>query len=592
MRKSRAAEKMRQMKPIGLIIAVIGALGLATCSIAPGTNAFKEQRAAAQTRTENARGYADFLRGRYASLTNDPHQAALFYAGAIKTNPYDQDILERAVFTALISGHVDTATAIAQNAKSETLKHTSLPRLVLGVEALKQGKSKRAERLLTPETSSLFNDTIARNLIAWALVDNNKPETALAILETTNIGNSLFDGLTGSTRAFIQLHMGDDAGALATLDEMWQANIRLASTTEYHARLLARTGDREEAARLLNHFSSHIGQNAAIRTLHTEIESGQDIPLAPPGILEGAALSIYTPAAALAAQTHSDLSGVYFALALALDPELHVARTLWGDSLDNANRREAAIELLSSVPETSVFYATARGQIAWALRREERNEEALQTARQALNFAEDRNLKIQLGDLFRSLEQHKEAEGIFTEIIEEDAKSDVEDWRLLYARGAALQELDRWDASQADLIRANEIAPGQPNLLNYLGYSWVDRGIKLEQGLEMIQRAEKLRPNAGFIVDSLGWAHFKLGNYGQAITHLERAAELSPTEALINEHLGDAYWRGGRRLEAGFQWNRAIRLDPESDHLQRLEAKIEKGLDRATAHSVAHSQQD
>ena len=577
------------MRTIGFIAAILSAIALVTCSVVPEAASLKERREALKTRDENARGYADFVRARYASLTNDPHQAAQFYAGAVEANPYDQDILERAVFTALISGQVDTATTIAAQAKAATLADTSLPRLVLGVDALKRGKPQQAERLLLPETSSLFNDTIARNLIAWSLVDSNKPEAALAILETTNVGNSLFDGLSGSTTAFIQLHIGDEAGALQTLDTMWDAKIRLASTTEYHARLLVRKGDREKAARLLRHFSTRIGQNAAIQNLYNQIEDGEAIDLNTPSLLQGAALSIYTPAAARAAQTKSDLSGVYFALALALDPDLHVARTLWGDALDKANSRDDAIDILTSVPETSVFYATARGQTAWALRREERNDDALATARQALSFAEDRNLKIQLGDLFRSLEQHKEAEGIFTEIIEEDAQNDIEDWRLFYARGAALDKLEQWEASQADLIHANELAPDQPALLNYLGYSWVDRGINLEDGLEMIQRAVALRPGAGFIVDSLGWAHFKLGNYSEAIKHLERAVELSPTEALINEHLGDAYWRGGRRLEAGFQWNRTIRLDPESDHLPLLEAKIEKGLDRATALSVAQS---
>jgi len=589
LRCAGTAEKLLLMRFIKFSALFLGVLALATCSVAPRATSFKERREALQARNENARGYADFLRARYASLTNDPHQAALFYAGATKSNPYDRDILERAVFTSLISGQVDIATATAKEAKPETVAQTSLPRLVLGVDALKNGKAKRAERLLLPETSSLFNDTVARNLIAWTLVDSEDIETALAILETSQTGDSLFDGLAGSTRGFIQLHTGDDAGALKTFEDMWQAKIRLASTTEYHARLLARAGDRDRAAAILEHFSTRIGQNAAIETLLNQIDNGETIALNPPTLLQGAALSIYTPAAALAAQTDSDLSGVYFSLALSLDPNLDIARTLWGDALDNANRRDDAIAVLSDVPETSVFYATSRGQTAWALRREERNDAALETAREALAFAQDRNLKIQLGDLFRSLEQLDEAEQIFTEIIEEDATKDVEDWRLFYARGAAREQLERWPEAQADLVHANDIAPNQPAVLNYLGYSWIDRGINLEEGFDMIQRAVALRPNAGFIVDSLGWAHFKLGNFAEAVKHLERAVELSPTEATINDHLGDAYWRMDRRLEAGFQWNRALRLEPESTDASLLKAKVEKGLDQANAQFQAQT---
>lgn len=566
------------MKWIGLSALAFGFFALATCSVFPQSSGLAERREAFVTRQNNALGYADFLRARYASLTNDPQQAALFYSGAAQRNPNDQDLLERAVFTALVSGRTDAAISTAKQARPGTLARTSLPRLVLGIDALKNRKARETERLLLPETSSLFNDTISRNLIAWARVQSGDTQAALNILQVSQSSDSLLDGLSLSTRAFILLHEGDDAGALEAFQTMWDGDIRLASTTEYHARLLARAGDRDEAARILRYFSHRIGQNAAIEALLAKVEAGAPISLGSISLLQGAALSVYTPAAALAAQTHSDLSGVYFALALWLDPDLHIARTLWGNALDQANRRDDAITILNMVPEASVFYATARGQIAWAQRREGRNEDALATARQALDAAKDRNLKIQLGDLFRSLEQYTDAERIFTEIIDADAANDHEDWRLFYARGAAREQLDRWEEAEADLVRANEIAPNQPALLNYLGYSWIDRGINLEQGFDLIQRALALEPNSGFIVDSLGWAHFKLGNYEDAVTHLERAVELSPVEPKLNEHLGDAYWRVGRKLEAGYQWNRVLRLDPDSKHAAAINDKIINGL--------------
>lgn len=583
---------MSLMKWIGFIVLAFSAVSLATCSVGPKVSALNDRREALKTRLSNARDYSDFVRARYASLTNDPHQAALYYSGVARSNPYDYDLLERAVFSSLISGRMETAVATARQAKGTTLAETSLPRLVLGVEALKDGRSRDAERILLPETSSLFNDAVARNLIAWSMTASNKTQSALAILEEgADRRDSLLSGLSQSTRAFIQLHTGDEDGALETFEEMWQANMRLASSTEYHARLLAKSGDTQKAIRILNHFSSRIGQNAAIEALRADLEAGKTITLTPPTILQGAALSVYTPAATLASQTRSDLAGVYFALALSLNPELDIARTLWADRLDEANRRQDAIALLDEIPETSVFYATARGQIAWAQRREGDNEAALNTARQALAYAEDRNLKIQLGDLFRSLEQLEQAERIFTEIINDDAQQNVEDWRLLYARGAAREQLDLWEDAEADLIRANEIAPSQPALLNYLGYAWVDRGINLDEGFDMIQRAVRLRPNAGFIVDSLGWAHYKRGNYEEAVKHLERAVELSPTEPTLNDHLGDAYWRVGRKLEAGFQWNRVIKLDPGTEDIDLLNAKIENGLDRASARYSAQQGQ-
>lgn len=571
---------------------LLGLFALVTCSAVPNVSAIAERRAAFQDRNVAARGYADFLRGRYASLSNDPHMAAVFYAGAAEGNPNDVDLLERAVFSNLIAGDVDTAISLGRGAKDDTISQTSLPRLVLGINAIRSGKHRHARKYLLPETSSQFNDAIARSLIAWTTADKRDTASAIGILDADPSGNGLFDSLTLSTRAFIQLYGEDDAGALETFEDMWRNRIRLASSTEYHARLLAADNRREEAVALLDTFLGSIGQNAAIERLRQNLVTGKTITLTRPDIKEGAAISVYTPAAALAAQTTSDLAGVYFSLALWLDPDLDIARTLWGDALDTANRREDAIRVLSEVPEDSVFYATSRGQIAWAQRREDNNDVALATAKQALDAAPDRNLKIQLGDLFRSLDELNKAAEIFTEILEEDAKTDTVDWRLLYARGTAFEQLDRWQEAERDLVRAFELSPDQPALLNYLGYSWIDRGENLQQGFDMIQRAVELRPNSGFIIDSLGWAHFKLGRFEEAVKHLERAVELEPTDPTLNEHLGDAYWRVGRKLEAGFQWNRTLRLDPENSNIVLIKAKIDDGLDRALAHRSAQNGHD
>lgn len=574
------------MKFMSKVALALGTLSLAACTAAPPPVGVSLRRAAIQQRAAVAQGYSEFLRGRYASLTNDPHQAAIFYANAAAADPNDTDLLERAVFTALISGDVPAAMTTAGDAKSRTLSQTSLPRMVLAVRALKDGKSRDAAELLTLESSSLFNDTIYRSLMAWAILKTDGPDAALALFGDTETGDALLDGLALSARGHIQLYARRNDDATETFQTMWDNGTRTARSAETLARLLAKQDRRDDAISILNVFSTRIGQNAAIEALHTELKAGRRITLNRPNITEGSALAIYTPAAALAAQTDTDLAGIYFALALELDPDLHIARTLWGNALDNADRRTDAIAVLATVPKSSVFYATSRGQMAWALRREQRNEEALATAREALAFAPDRNLKIQLGDLFRSLGEPAEAEAVFTQIINEDeATGHPTDWRLLYARGAAREQLDRWDEAEIDLVKANTLAPDQPALLNYLGYSWIDRGENTDEAFAMIQRAAELRPNAGFIIDSLGWAHFRRGAYDEAVKYLERAVELSPSEAVLNEHLGDAYWRVGRELEAGFQWKHALRLAPdndeESDNVVLLKAKLETGLDGA-----------
>jgi len=569
------------MRPLILLCSAAALLMLATCGVRHIQQDSTERRSAQWERMQDGRAYSEFLRGRYAALTNDPVQAASFYAAAAKNEPYDKDLLERATFSSLIAADVPMAILTARNAPAEIRNETALPKLVLAVDAIADGRSGRAATLLEQDTNSRFNNLIAYSLRAWAIYDTQGLEAGLAELGKSPEDLSLIAGLTGVTKGMMELHAGDKDAALATFETMWEEGFRLASTTEMQARLMAAEGRTSDAIDLLTEFSSRVGQNAAIEATRRALLDGETPTLEDYTIRHGSAVSVYTAAAALAAQTSSDLAGVYFALALHLDNDLHVARTLWANALDDANRRDEAISMLQEVPEGSVFYSTARGQLAWALRRQGRNDDALRTATEALETTADRNLKIQLGDLFRSLGDLEQAEQVFSEIIEGDNANDLKDWRLYYARGAVREQLDDWENAERDLLTALELAPRRPALLNYLGYSWIDRGEQLERSLEMIQTAVSLRPNAGFIVDSLGWAYYRLGQYDKAVEQLERAVYLSPGEATLNDHLGDAYWQVGRLTEARFQWARVLRIDPDYEEADTVKSKLEDGLNSA-----------
>ena len=115
-------------------------------------------------------------------------------------------------------------------------------------------------------------------------------------------------------------------------------------------------------------------------------------------------------------------------------------------------------------------------------------------------------------------------------------------------------------------------------VLNYLGYSWIDQNRNLKQGLALIEKAVKQKPDDGYIVDSLGWAHYRMGNYKEAVKHLERAVELRPEDPVLNDHLGDAYWRVRREREARFQWDQALTLKPEPEDADKIKKKLQKGL--------------
>ncbi len=540
------------------------------------------------SRPSEAKAYSDFLIGRYAALTNDPDMAARRYAAAIGTAPSESGLAERAVFSALLSG--DFAQAVRLSRKADKIGSTaSLVNLTLGTDALAKGDTSAARKWLDSGQYGPFNQMIARGISAWSVMDSQGAEAAQNYLKDGMTGDERLDGAMRYQLGLIQLAGGEDEAALETFAGVWQGGMRLAVGAQAHARLLAVKDRRSEALAIIDGFARQVGRNAGLESLRDEIVSGSQIEVKRLTARQGAALAVYVPAAALMMQTSDDLSGVYFSLALALDPDLHVARTLWAQALDNAGRRDEAIAILQAVPPSSPFYATARGQMAWALRREGRDGEALQVAGEALASHPDRQLKVQLADLYRAMERYGEANEILSEIIAGDEEAGrAVDWRLRYARGAVRERLGRWPQAESDLRTALALQPENASLLNYLGYSYIDRGVKLEAGFEMIRKAVQLDPSSGFIVDSLGWGHYRMGRYDLAVRFLERAATLQAGDPVINDHLGDAYWRVGRRLEARFQWQRALKLaTDESDHM-RIEKKLETGL-RETAQFKAES---
>lgn len=183
-----------------------------------------------------------------------------------------------------------------------------------------------------------------------------------------------------------------------------------------------------------------------------------------------------------------------------------------------------------------------------------------------------------MGNILRSRKKYGEAIGYYDQAIAMIKKPRKEDWVYFYARGTCHEREKDWPKAEVDLKKALELVPDQPLVLNYLGYSWIDQGINLKKGLKLIERAVALKPDDGYIVDSLGWAHFKLGNIKQAVLFLERAVELRPDDPILNDHLGDALWRADRKREARFQWEQALTLKPEPDEATKIREKIRAGL--------------
>ncbi|MEO0548352.1 MAG: tetratricopeptide repeat protein [Pseudomonadota bacterium] len=529
-----------------------------------------------------AKDYSQFAIARYASLTEDPEAAAQNYSRIARSTPSDSNLVERAVFSALLVGETEHAIKLAKRLSPEDIAQSQLPRLTLAIDALSRDRPDEAMTHLKGSWDNTFHASIAHSIGAWSMLESH-PVSAIALHQTIATNDPVLSSIARTSAAIMKTQTGDLAGAEKDLDALWRENARLATGVEVEARVLAKTGRSDLALKRIRDFRRDVGRNPALTVLASQIENDAAIDLPKHSADEGVALYLYTATAALADGTDSDLPGVYFALALHLDPNLDAARTLWAESLDKAGRRDDAIAILKDVPKSSIFHTNAQGQLAWVLRRQERNEEALKLAQDTLDRTDDRNIQIQLADLLQSLGEDGKAEAIFTEIINADEAEGTFDWRIYFARGAARERLGYWPPAENDLTTALGLQPLNPTILNYLGYSWIDRGINLDEGLELIEKALKLAPRNGAVMDSLGWAHYKLRNYDRAVYYLERAIELAPQDPDILDHLGDAYWQVGRYTEASYQWDRALLYSLDAERTDMIRRKLDSGTAMLTA---------
>ena len=306
-----------------------------------------------------------------------------------------------------------------------------------------------------------------------------------------------------------------------------------------------------------------------------------------PSATDGLAQAFFDLASALQRDRRSELGMVFSRLALRLDPDFDLATLLIAEILDDRQQHGEALALYDTVPDTSAYRLMAELRAVSSLVDLDRMDEAVDR----LNALADRRPRqidplVRLGDLYRSTENWNGAISAYNRAFSRLPAGDPGSWSMYYSRGISLERDEQWDRAEADFLKALELRPEQPYVLNYLGYTWIDQGRNLPRATQMIEQAVALRPNDGYIVDSLGWAMYRQERYGEAVEHLERAVELLPTDATINDHLGDAYWRVGRRQEARFQWQRALSFDPNEELATTIEHKLQAGLPAVQSDSV------
>ena len=522
-----------------------------------------------------------YLAARSAAINSDVVAAATYFTRALAADPENIALMEQAVLYKVADGRISSAVPISRELVKEEENHR-IGQLVLMVEDIRRGQFKAAEKRLENHGDKAFNTVISKLMGGWVAFELEKYDEAQDIFASLD-GQQLY-------RIFAAYHAGLAAAAAGDeekAEELFKESIGdtppTARLAEAYGRFLEREGRSEDAAKIYQRALDRAAGDPVMVNALARAEAAKDKPdpLVSNG-QQGAAEALYGLASAFARDDGGiRLSLVYLQLALYLNKEMEAPRLLLGNVMEAQERWEEAAETYENFSSDSPYYRSAQVGRADALSRIDKIDDAFEALDKLEKvFPEDETVPIAIGDLMRRAERYEEARAAYDRAFKLIGEPEERHWSLLYSRGVSNERIGDWDAAEADLKAALEFRPDQAHVLNYLGYSWIEQGRNLSEAREMIEKAVNLRPNDGYITDSLGWVEYRLGDYEAAAETMERAVELVPTDPVINDHYGDVLWTVGRKLEAKFQWRRALSFEPEEEGLkERIERKLEVGLD-------------
>jgi tetratricopeptide (TPR) repeat protein len=543
-----------------------------------------------------------YLAARQANLDRDPDAAATYYRAALKSDQRNPELLEQTFYSVLAYGEINEAVRLAERLV-QLDRNNRNAHLVLGVRSLKQKQWKDARSHFSLAMHGPVNDLMGTLLSAWSAYGANDVKGAIDTVDKLN-GPEWYG-------IFKDMH----AGLILDLAN----NKKEAGKRLEHAYKLDATGSSLPALRVMQSHASFLSRNSEVAGAHDEalklyedydkqlprypltVEGlallKKDLPL--PRIVDtaqaGAAEALYGLGAALGRREEemslANRGLAYLQLALYLEPNHALALQSLAELYELMKKPELAIKTYERVPASSPLKRNVEISLAIDLDAQDRTDDAKKHLEKLIaSRPDDLEAVIALAGIQRERKQYEGCAESYGKAIDLVPMPTKANWTTYYFRGICFERDKQWAKAELDFKKALELFPDQPHVLNYLGYSWIDQGTHLDEGMSMIKRSVEQRPDDGYIVDSLGWAYYRLGNYDEAVKNLEHAVELKPVDPTINDHLGDVYWKVDRMLEAKFQWSHARDLKPEDEELAKIEEKLKVGLQEGKSNAADANQ--
>lgn len=521
-------------------------------------------------------GTGSYLAGRFAQHQDDWRAAAQYMTEALAANPADLSLMRRAYILKLGEGEMDSALDLARRLTGQD-GEPQLSAALLIADAMKRGRLDEAEEMAKRMPREGLAKFIGPLYDAWLAVARGNTAKAQQALEPLGAASG-FAALHNLHLALI-LDTGGKPAEAADYYSRAAGNEPPLRVVQLVGNFLERKGRKDEARKLYEAFRAGNPESLMIEPTLKALDSGKTPKPIVADANQGLGEALFDLGSALHHEGAEETALLFARIALHLRPDMALARLMVGDIVEAREHHAEALDEYKPLEQDPALGWATRLRMADVLARMERTDEAIAVlSKLTAERPERTDAAVRLGDLYRIAKRYGEAADAYTRALERIGTPEARHWAIFYARALSFDKLNKWPQAEADLLKALELKPEEPYLLNYLGYSWVDRGQNLDRAKGMIERAVELKPRDGYIVDSLGWALYKLGDFEGAVSKLERAVELRPVDSTINDHLGDAYWRVGRRNEARFQWQRALRTSEEEKEKEAISLKLEKGL--------------
>ncbi len=578
-------EKMKKFMKVGYIAALIISVGVFNSC----TENFMHQNRTpdAETIYSHPRvdtAYGTYLAARVAHLRQDLNTAADYYVKSINLGADNTEIIGRAYVLLTSEGRIDEAAEYAKMAQQKGDKGNFIHFVVMTDEMQKQNYANALESLQKIH-DKVYQASILPLFEAWIYAGEGKQKEALNVLKKFKDDKSLVS-LYYMHNGMLNDYFGNTEEAQKAFDTVVNnENLELSyRSLQIIGNFYIRNGKQEEAAALVKKYYDKNFQARMLLELYQDIQTSD--ASATPKLIDspqkGQAEALFNIGTIFRGY-QSDISQIFTALALYLNPQHDVALVSMADLLENNQRYNEAIKEYAKISPQSPIYFMAQLKISSIYMQERQNQKALEKLKNLLElYPNDYQVLFNLGEISRIMNQPEKAIKYYNKALKSAPEVAKQDWTIYYALGMAYERSGQWNKAEEVLQEALKISNRHPFVLNYLGYSWLQHNENSNEALYMIFEAYRQNPEDGHIMDSLGWALYRMGKYEDSIKVLERAAEYLPGNAIVCDHLGDAYWQVGRKDEARFQWQHALILKEDAEELNKdvIRGKISDGLQK------------